>query len=298
MRPALLPLLLLALPAGVPSGAQELASATVPKVVIPTTGSIVPSGRVLPAPAPLLRPASQPGLRSLYPWRLAITATVFWVGEQPGPNNPTPNTASSWDGAWKTSFGGYDDPDPANRIADFATGDFRPRAFVPKLNPFYIALPYNDKLGSGYKPEAARVVPWFTRCRPADGGSVLHGRWVQIHRNGRDCYAQWEDCGPWVTDDWRYVFGNAKPKNRSNGGAGVDISPAVRDYMRLRSGQQVHWRFVEDAQVPYGPWKRYGRQAGVNQGGPDVEAQRRYLDYLRQLRDQQYRSKSARELQY
>ena len=135
------------------------------------------------------------------------------------------------------------------------------RASRRELNPFYVALPYNDVLNHrAHKPEASRVIPWFSRMRPEPGKTVCKGRWVQIHRNGRSCYAQWEDCGPWTTDDWEYVFGNKPPKNLQNGRAGIDISPSVRDYLGIKSGQKVHWRFVEAGQVPYGPWKKYGQE--------------------------------------
>lgn len=281
---------LLLLPAAPRLGAQEVASrGPLPRVSIPTPGAYQPAARSRSGSSAKTSP------RSLYPWKLAITATVFWIGELPTENNPTPNTASSWDMNWKDSFGGYDDPNPANRIANRQTGDFRPKNFAPKLNPFYIALPYNDRLSQNrHKPEAARVIPWFSRAKPKPGQTVLRGRWIQIHRNGIDCYAQWEDCGPWVTNDWRYVFGSSKPKTRQNGGAGIDISPSIRDYLGVRSGQKVHWRFVEANQVPYGPWKRYGQ----HQANSDIEAQRRYLDYLRRLRDKKYQRKSATELQY
>lgn len=296
--------LLLAAGAGT-AGAQALASRdTLPRVSIPTGPGIpsafssapAPSSR--PAPPPAARPAAPSSARSLYPWKLGIGTTVFWIGETPTENNPTPNNKSSWDTEWQSNFGGVDDPDPARRIANHTTGDFRPAAFTPKLNPFYIALPYNDRLTyNRHKPEAPRVIPWFSRARPAPGQSVCHGRWIQIHLNGRDCYAQWEDCGPWLTDDWEYVFGNKPPRNTANGAAGLDISPAVRDYLRIKSGQKVHWRFVEADQVPYGPWKRYGQSATQVPAGPDIEAQRRYLDYLRQLRDEQFKKRSQWELQ-
>lgn len=238
--------------------------------------------------------ARQPGAstsRILYPWKTHVTCTIFWIGEQPTARNPTPNCKSSWDQQWAINFGGYDDPDPANRIANHATGDFRPKKFLPKLNPFYIALPYNDVQGWGkHKPEASRVIPWFNRMRPQPGKTVCKGRWIQIFFNGRSCYAQWEDCGPWVTDDWEFVFGNKPPKATQNGSAGIDLSPSVRDYLGLRSGQKVHWRFVEDAQVPYGPWKKYGQsqqQQLTAAQTADVEAQRKYLEYLRKIRDEE-----------
>ncbi len=251
----------------------------VPRVVVPTGAR----------PMDPVRPVA-PASRVLYPWKTHITCTIFWVGEAPGPRNPTPNDKSSWDQNWVANFGGTDDPEPANRVADHVSGDFRPKAFVPKLNPFYIALPYNDVARyNAHKPEASRMIPWFARMNPQPGKTVLKGRWVQIYRNGRSCYAQWEDCGPWNTDDWEYVFGSAKqPKTRENKSAGIDISPSVRDYLGVQSGQKVHWRFVEDAQVPYGPWKKYGQQGPVNAAGQDMEAQRRYMEYLRKLRDEEF----------
>ncbi len=255
-------------------------SANLPRVVIPTTRQPIKP----PARAPIRN-------NRLYPWRQNITATVFWIGEQPTQNNPTPNCKSSWDQDWMNNFGGYDDPNPSARVANHHTSDFRPKKFIPKLNPFYVALPYNDVAGwSRHKPEAARVIPWFKRMNPKPGKTVLKGRWVQIYHGGRSCYAQWEDCGPWVTDDWRYVFGDSPPKNRNNQGAAIDISPSIRDYLGLQSGEKCHWRFVEDAQVPHGPWKKYGQSMrAVTPDGTDLESKRRYLEYLRKLRDEQYR---------
>ena len=272
-------------------GQTATASNALPRVVIPTSNR----------PTAPVRPV-QPGAGNLYPWRTNITATVFWIGELPSQNNPTPNLKSSWDQEWSINFGGYDCPEPGARIADHRTGDFRPKNFTPKLNPFYIALPYNDVAGWGrHKPEACKVIPWFSRMNPDPGKTVLKGRWLQIYNGKRSCYAQWEDCGPWVTDDWEYVFQGKTPKNHSNQDAAIDISPAIRDYLDLQSGQKCHWRFVEDAQVPYGPWKKYGQTQVSNSvaapGAQDPDAQRRYLEYLRKLRDEQYLKKSPSELQ-
>lgn len=264
------------------------AKSSVPKVVV-ATGSR-PASSITPVAPPI------PSSRILYPWKTRVTCTIFWIGELPSQNNPTPNCKSSWDQQWSANFGGYDDPDPANRVANHTTGDFRPKNFVPKLNPFYIALPYNDVSGGVHKPEAPRVIPWFARMNPGQGETVLKGRWVQIYNGSRSCYAQWEDCGPWVTDDWEFVFGTKPPKTTQNGSAGIDLSPAIRDYLTLRSGQKVHWRFVEAGQVPYGPWKKYGQDAPAA-NDPDVLAQQKYLEYLRKLRDEQFQKKSLTELQ-
>jgi hypothetical protein len=119
---------------------------------------------------------------------------------------------------------------------------------------------------------------------------------VQIFRGGRSCYAQWEDCGPWETDDWEFVFGTKPPKTTQNGAAGIDLSPAIRDYFALKSGDKVHWRFVEAGQVPYGPWKKYGPQETPAANGTDIEAQRRYMEQLRKLRDEEFMKKPLRDL--
>ncbi|MEP4078704.1 hypothetical protein [Haloferula sp.] len=185
--------------------------------------------------------------RNFRGWRGNVVATVFWVGELPTAANPTPNVSSSWDVNWQSNYGGYDSPERRN--------GYFPEAFVPKLNPFYIALPYND-IGSDYRhrPEASKMIPWFWRDYKGEGISVCKGRWVAVHKEGKVCYAQWEDVGPFQTDHWQYVFGGEEPRDNRNGGAGIDLSPAVRDYLGLRSGERVQWRFVENRDVPTGPW--------------------------------------------
>ncbi|WP_193214655.1 hypothetical protein [Luteolibacter marinus] len=186
-------------------------------------------------------------LRSFRGWRGNVVGTVFWIGELPSQNNPVPNTMSSWDMNWQENFGGYDDPNRRN--------GYLPAGFVPKLNPFYVALPYNDiARGGHHRPEASEVIPWFWREYRGEGISVCKGRWIAIHREGKVCYAQWEDVGPFEVDHWQYVFGNEDPRGNRNNAAGIDLSPAVRDYLNFRSGERVQWRFVEARDVPEGPW--------------------------------------------
>ena len=224
-----------------------------------------------------------------YPWKLDIVATVFWVGEQPTANNPTPNHKSSWDTNWAINYGGFDDPDPAKRREDFT-----PVGFTPGLNPFYVALPYNDCLNyKTHKPEAAKIIPWFKTSFIKSGKTVLRGTWLAIRYGNRVCYAQWEDCGPFLTDDPDYVFGSARPKNTSNKGAGIDLSPAVRDYLGMSSGAKVDWRFVDVSEIPPGPWSRYGmnnhfvRIKELRDRHQSYLAQNR-IEELRRLRDQQF----------
>lgn len=187
-----------------------------------------------------------------FPWRNQIVTTVFWIGEQPTSNNPVPNRASSWDKNWTRSYGGFDNPDPAHRQG------YIPANFIPKQNPFYCALPYNDKASTGHRPEAPSVVPWFKQAYQGPATSTCKGRWVAIRKGDRVAYAQWEDAGPFRTDHWQYVFGNERPKPNLNKGAGLDVSPAVRDFLGLRDTDVTDWRFVDFAEVPRGPWAKYG----------------------------------------
>ena len=205
-----------------------------PKVIIPTTGALLAGGR--------------------FPWKTNIVTTVFWVGETPTVNNPVPNRSSSWDINWMSNFGGYDTPDPSQRRG------YIPARFTPRLNPFYIALPYNDVERGHHKPEARSVIPWFREAFERDGKSVCENRWVAVRtRAGKICYAQWSDCGPFRTDHWQYVFGDERPKPNLNRGAGLDVSPAVRDYLGLNASWDVtDWKFVDFREVPHGPWSYYG----------------------------------------
>jgi hypothetical protein len=84
--------------------------------------------------------------------------------------------------------------------------------------------------------------------------SLCKNRWVRIVHQDRVAYAQWEDVGPFVPDDGEYVFGTARPRNENARGAGLDVSPAVRDYLRLGGGGYTDWQFVEADAVPSGPW--------------------------------------------
>lgn len=189
---------------------------------------------------------------SRYPWKTDIVTTIFWIGEMPTANNPVPNHKSSWDPNWTGNYGGYDNPDPSRRH------DYIPINFVPRQNPFYIALPYNDVSHGQFKPEAPMVVPWFRQAFVQQGHSVCKDRWLAIRRGNRVCYAQWEDCGPFRTDHYQYVFRNERPRPNLNRGAGLDVSPAVRDYLGLGPTSLTDWQFVEVRDVPPGPWRNYG----------------------------------------
>ncbi len=244
----------------------------------------LPVSRVRPELPSVFAP-SQPRKKVIrYPWKRNIVTTVFWVGELPTPRNPTPNTASSWDMKWKQSFGGYDDPDPDDRSG------WLPKKFVPRQNPFYVALPYNDirRVSASdsrvvTKDSAREMIPWFDQTFYRNGRTVLKGRWVAIRRGDKVCYGQWEDVGPFETDDWPYVFSDKNPQTKGNGGAGLDVSPAIRDYLGFRGRATVDWRFVELYEVPDGPWKTWGNNnpfARQSEGGTVSES----IAMLREIR--------------
>jgi hypothetical protein len=189
---------------------------------------------------------------SSYSWRIGITTTVFWVGEPASLHSPD-NVHSAWDREWMANYGGVDTPVPSSRES------FRPIAFVPRENPFYVALPYNDQCPGGIRPEASKVIPWFDPGVAARKKSNLKGRWLAIRKATRICYAQWEDVGPFQIDHWAYVFGKERPRPNRNQDSGLDVSPAVRDYLGLDAVDVTDWRFVEQGEIPDGPWKLYGQ---------------------------------------
>ena len=135
------------------------------------------------------------------------------------------------------------------------------------INPYHVALPFNDRL-PGHEE--------YEPCR---------GRWVEIMNEEMDqrVFAQWEDVGPWFVNDADYVFdesGTVRPlaekqlgkrlniygetKRRRRGrrprtirnAAGIDLSPWVIRSLGITGKGIVHWRFVNEEDVPDGPWKQ------------------------------------------
>ncbi len=191
------------------------------------------------SPKIVMSPASQPaqpnafgsfsGGGGHYPWHERITVTCFNVGEKEIPGLSPSNCVSAWDPAWLSH--------------------------APHQNPFYVALPYNDVIDSShFKPEAPKVVPWFHQAFIREGQSVCQGRWVELRKGNRRCFAQWADCGPFCTTDSDYVFGRAQPRPNRNQNAGIDVSPAVQQFLDLSGIDQCSWRFVETREVVSGPW--------------------------------------------
>lgn len=186
-----------------------------------------------------------------YPIHQNVVTTYFWVGEPADADNSyNDNLSSAWDDNWTSNYGGVDDPNRRN--------GYLPSGFVPKENPFYFALPYNDFNDDGTrKDNAYDVVYWSAEKKTwNDSESMVKNRWIEITKGNKTAYAQWEDAGPFVYDDSDYVFGNSRPANTLNHNAGLDVSPAVKDYIDLQHGKNVvSWRFVDFRDVSDGPWK-------------------------------------------
>ncbi|PJA99219.1 MAG: hypothetical protein CO128_04280 [Ignavibacteriales bacterium CG_4_9_14_3_um_filter_30_11] len=185
---------------------------------------------------------------SNYPTHTNINTTIFWIGELADSSNAfIANDVSAWDGKWKEHYGGTDDPNNRN--------GYYPQSFTPKQNPFYFALPYNDINTTGIrKQNALSVVYWGSEKTWGQNESLCKNRWIKIIKGNLIAYAQWEDVGPFETDDNNYVFGSELPRNTFNG-TGLDVSPAVRDFLGITGLDKVSWQFVAFVDVPEGPWK-------------------------------------------
>jgi hypothetical protein len=194
---------------------------------------------------------------SSYPVKRNIVTTYFWIGQGGTSISSTQNIKSAWDEFWKKNFGGIDAPEDRKDAKKFREASL-PEKFAPTLNPFYVALPFND---IAFPEKSRKYVPWWSEAdyKKEHMESQCKGRWVMIKFQNKVCFAQWEDVGPLRYDHAEYVFGDERPTRYSR--AGLDVSPAVRDYLGLSGLDKTDWKFVEDDQVPYGPWIEYGEQA-------------------------------------
>ncbi|TKV61715.1 hypothetical protein FDO65_09245 [Nakamurella flava] len=155
---------------------------------------------------------------------------------------------------------------------------------TPQENPFYLDLPFDDVHDNWAFAHRAQVVPWAADPGYADrqsdrGFSYLKNRWVRINYQGRTCFGQIQDAGPGEYHDSAYVFGagDARPENSRYGGAGMDVSPALTGCLGFMDLDGVtgglRWRFVENTDVPAGPWTRTVTTSQVD-GAPPSAAYR------------------------
>jgi hypothetical protein len=190
--------------------------------------------------------------KNIYPWKINIITTIFWIGEGSTPISSTDNVASAWDQDWRSNNGGTDSPN--NRDG------FAPANHAARINPFYVALPFNDL---AFPDKARRWLPagWYRAPRDGKQVSACKDRWVEIkNAQGDVCYAQWEDVGPLRYDHAEYVFGDERPETYTR--AGLDVSPAVADYLNINERNRItRWRFVDDGDVLPGAWLKYDEEA-------------------------------------
>ena len=206
-----------------------------------------------------------------YPLHTNIVATTFWVGEVVDPTaSDGSQVVSAYDSDWMDHYGGCDGiqrGDVCTTEPRTAENGFFPTHMVPKENPFYLDLPFDDLNDPIAFAQRNRVVPWADDPGYAGHGtdrsfSYLKNRWVEISNDSTTCYGQIQDAGPGEYHDAEYVFGNqdARPANRKFNGAGMDVSPALNGclgFQQLNGNHDVvDWRFVDAQDVPPGPWKR------------------------------------------
>lgn len=210
--------------------------------ISPVTLSPTPKATMTPSPTPA----------SYYPVHKNVYATMFWVGEDASEaNDYIPNQSSAWDSHWLENYGGIDNP--------YTRVGYYPKGFKPKENPFYVALPYNEFDEFGRK-QSAYSIPWYYPGH-SEYYSFLKNRWIRVQYKNQTCYGQWEDVGPFENDDFEYVFGNNSPKNNR---AGIDLSPALRHCLKMATNDHVEWQFMEEKDVPAGPWKEVVTDSPVN----------------------------------
>jgi hypothetical protein len=239
-----------------------------------TGGGALGGGRHVP-PAAASSDVGPSGNREImqgrgYAQHTHIVATTFWVGEVFDPSaSDGSQVLSTYDAKWMEHYGGCDGV-VRNGVCTTeprtAANGYFPTAMNPKQNPFYLDLPFDDINNAIARAQRAEVIPWANRPgyaeRAADSGfSYMKNRWVKLSRSERTCYGQIQDAGPGRYDDAAYVFGSddRRPANRRFNGAGLDVSPALNGCLGFQQlngdSDTVDWSFVDDIDVPDGPWR-------------------------------------------
>lgn len=230
-----------------------------------------------------------------YPLHTNIVATTFWVGEIFNANlSDGSQVCSTYDSDWAYHWSGVNNGTvPANASgcagaivggcdgvpgsnnacsteARTATNGYFPTKVTPKENPFYLDLPFDDINDTTAYAQRCQVIPWANdpgysgKCTDRNF-SYMKNRWVKITGpNGNTCYGQIEDAGPShgnLYHDAAYVFGtnNTQPIQGQFNNAGMDVSPALNGCLGFSEldgeSDKVSWQFVDNGDVPAGPWK-------------------------------------------
>lgn len=220
-----------------------------------------------------------------YPWHTDIVATTFWVGEIHDPDAVDGSQVhSAYDSWWQESYGGCDgvvqEDGTCATEPRTAANRYMPTSMTPLENPFYLDLPFDDINNPAAFAMRGDVVPWaadpgYAGLEADRSFSYMKNRWVRLRMDGRVCYGQIQDAGPVIYDDAAYVFGDddERPANTEYNGAGLDVSPALNGCLGFRelngASDRVDWQFVEEDNVPDGPWTDIVTTRQVQQGPPD-----------------------------
>ena len=210
-----------------------------------------------------------------YPVHPGVPASVFRVGVTlPGQGVDAQSLSSGWDRSWAAHYGGCDGYGSVGAscrsdLTARTAPDWFPVSLVPKENPYYVGLPYND-LGD---PQRA-AVPWardrgFAEHLRDRTFSFVKNRWVQVTGASGSCYAQVEDTGPGGSDPG-YVLGAARPARVP----ALNLSPALARCVGVTEPAavtRVDWTFVD--RPPAGPWTAVVTSRQVS--GPGDESGRR-----------------------
>jgi len=245
------------------------------------------SGSAPPSPPPTVT-------KKAYPLHTNIVATTFWVGEIFDPDIPDGSqVCSTYDSQWAFHWSGVNTGTAGNgtscegsptggcdgipgaskcetEVRTSANGFFPTSPDVhPQENPFYLDLPFDDINDPIAFAERAIVIPWandpgYSGQARNQSFSYMKNRWVKLMKSGRTCYGQVQDAGPSHDDlyhDSAYVFGSddGRPVQTQFNNAGMDVSPALNGclgFAELNGVDRVDWQFVDDADVPDGPWKK------------------------------------------
>ncbi|WP_430332332.1 hypothetical protein [Rhodococcus sp. ACT016] len=215
-----------------------------------------------------------------YPWHTDIVSTTFWVGEIFDPTaEDGSQEMSTYDANWLENYGGCDGVTVGGACRTeprTAANGYFPTQMTPRENPFYLDLPFDDVNDKVAFKQRGSVVPWADEAPYSDhltdpSFSLMKNRWVRLRSGDQTCYGQIQDAGPGTYHDSAYVFGgnDARPANTEFNGAGLDVSPALNGCLGFSEldGEDDHvdWQFVDEGDVPPGPWRTIVTTSGVQE---------------------------------
>ena len=106
--------------------------------------------------------------------------------------------------------------------------------------------------GPGWQPQGGRKKdPGFGESREP----LTRNRWVEIRYKDKSCYAQWQDVGPMGEDDFDGCSGTPRSPRTGRAQGRPRYFAAAAQYLGVEGSARTEWRFVDEAQVPGGPWK-------------------------------------------